>query len=374
VKNGRGRLLFVCPNLEPGGAERQWAMLIPALSERGFHAEVVTLDGRGAYYEELAGRGIPIACAGLKRRTDVPGLRRALLLGGAGASAIVTRGTSAHVLGRMLASRQRAAHVVTEHLGPDPLGVRRPRRHQRFLVRPIFPRASAVVAVAASQTEPLVRQGCRRDAVRVIANGVVSDPPVRDRAALRAELDVRPETFLAVLVAPLRREKQATVFVEQVVAAHAIDPSIEGLVVGDGPEAAAVELAVARSNGTVRMTGFRPDAIDVMHAADVLCVTSAVEAQPMSVLEAMSVSRPVIANSVGGLPELVANGETGYLISPERPAQLAQVLVRLAREREHAAALGRAGRARQQRSFSVEAMVDSYADLFSAVTASERPR
>ena len=39
-------------------------MLIPALSERGFRAEVVTLDGRGAYYEELAGRGIPIACAG----------------------------------------------------------------------------------------------------------------------------------------------------------------------------------------------------------------------------------------------------------------------------------------------------------------------
>ena len=153
----------------------------------------------------------------------------------------------------------------------------------------------------------------------MIANGVVSDPPVRDRAALRAELNVRSATFLAVLVAPLRREKRATVFVEQVVAAHAIDPSIRGLVVGDGPEAAAVELAVARSNGAVHMTGFRQDAIDVMHAADVLCVTSAVEAQPMSVLEAMSVSRPVIANNVGGLPELVANGETGYLISPDQP-------------------------------------------------------
>jgi len=175
-------------------------------------------------------------------------------------------------------------------------------------------------------------------------------------------------------VAPLRREKQATVFVDQVVAAHESDPSIEGLVVGDGPEAAAVELAVARSSGTVRRTGFRPDAIDVMHAADVLCVTSAVEAQPMSVLEAMSVSRPVIANRVGGLPELVVHGETGYLISPDQPTELAQVLLRLARERGHAAALGRAGRERQRRRFSVEAMVDSYADLFSAVTASERAR
>jgi glycosyltransferase involved in cell wall biosynthesis len=349
-------------------------MLIPALAERGFNAELVTLDGRGAYYEELAARGVPVACAGLKRRTDVPALRRVLRLGGADASAIVTRGTSAHVLGHVLARKQGAAHVVTEHLGPDPLGVRRPRWHQRTLVRPVFPRASAVVAVAASQTEPLLRRGCRRDAVRVIANGVVSDPPVRDRASLRAELGVLPETFLAVLVAPLRPEKQATVFVDQVAGAHEIDPSIEGLVVGDGPERAAVELAVARSNGAVHMTGFRPDAIDVMHAADVLCVTSAVEAQPMSVLEAMSVSLPVIANHVGGLPELVVDGETGFLISPDQPAELARILLRLAREREHAAALGRAGRERQRRRFSVEAMVDSYADLLSAVTASERPR
>jgi glycosyltransferase involved in cell wall biosynthesis len=203
---------------------------------------------------------------------------------------------------------------------------------------------------------------------------VVSDPPVRAPQVVRAELGVLPETFLAVLVAPLRREKQATVFVDQVAAAHEIDPSIEGLVVGDGPEAAAVALAVAHSNGAVRMTGFRPDALDVIHAADVLCVTSTVEALPMAVLEAMSVSRPVIANRVGGLPETIDDGETGYLISPAQPAEMAQALVRLARDPEHAAELGRAGRERQRRWFSVEAMVDGYANLFTGLTTRERRR
>jgi glycosyltransferase involved in cell wall biosynthesis len=260
---------------------------------------------------------------------------------------------------------------MTEHLGPDPLRIRPPRRHQRLLLRPISPRADAVVTVAENQTEQLVRQGCRRNAVQVIANGVVNDPPVRDREALRAELDVRPEVFLAVLVAPLRREKQASVFVEQVAAAHEIDPSIEGLVVGDGPDAAAVALAVARSNGAVRMTGFRPDAIDVIHAADVLCVTSAVEALPMAVLEAMSVSRPVIAHRVGALPGTIDDGESGYLISPAQPAEMAQALVRLAHEPERAAQLGRAGRERQQRWFSIETMVDRYADLFTGLTTRE---
>jgi glycosyltransferase involved in cell wall biosynthesis len=122
------------------------------------------------------------------------------------------------------------------------------------------------------------------------------------------------------------------------------------------------------------MTGFRADALDVMHAADVLCVTSAVEALPMAVLEAMSVSLPVIANSVGNLPEVVEDGETGYLIASDRPSEMADALVRLAREPEHAAELGRAGRARQQRLFSVETMVDRYADLISGVTVQERLR
>jgi glycosyltransferase involved in cell wall biosynthesis len=369
VKNGRGHLLFMCPNLEQGGAERQWAMLIPALSERGFRVQVVTLDGRGAWYEELDARGIPVSCADLRSRTDLLGLRRALRLAGAGAAAVVTRGTSAHVVGHVLARRQRAAHVVTEHLGPDPLGIRPLGRHRELLLRPIFPQASVVVTVAESQTEHLLRQGCRPDAVQVIANGVASDPPVRPREALRAELDVRPETFLAVLVAALRPEKRAAVFVEQVTAAHAIDPSIRGLVVGDGPEAAAVARAVAGSGGAVRMTGFRPDALDVMHAADVLCVTSAVEALPMSVLEAMSVSCPVIANRVGGLPDAIADGETGYLISPGRPAEMSLALVRLAQKPERAAKLGQAGRARQQRWFSVEAMVEKYADLLAELTS-----
>jgi glycosyltransferase involved in cell wall biosynthesis len=212
-----------------------------------------------------------------------------------------------------------------------------------------------------------VRLGYRPAAIRVIANGVANDPLVRAREVMRAELGVGDDAFLAVLVAPLRREKQAPMFVEQVAAAHTVDPAVTGLVVGDGPDAAAVARAVARSEGAVRMTGFREDAVDVMHAADVVCLTSAVEALPMSLLEAMSVARPVIATCVGGVPEVVADGETGYVVAADRPAEIAQALLRLARDRGHAVELGRAGRLRQQRLFSTEGMVDGYAELLSGL-------
>ncbi len=171
---------------------------------------------------------------------------------------------------------------------------------------------------------------------------------MRDRAALRAELGVAPRAFLAVLVAALRPEKRATAFVEQVTAAHAAEPSIPGLVVGDGPDAAAVARAAEHSGGVVRMTGYRADALDVMHAADVVCLTSAVEALPMSVLEAMSVARPVIATDVGDVREVVPTARRARdRTRPARP-RWPGALVRSRATAARAAALGRAGRVRQR--------------------------
>jgi glycosyltransferase involved in cell wall biosynthesis len=365
--NGRPRLVFVCPNLEAGGAERQWLGLVPALAARGFSVRVVTLDGRGAYFDDLRAAGVPVVCARLRSRADPAGLARALRLAGPRASVVVSRDVSAHVFGHVLARRQRAAHVVTEHLGPDPLGVRPLRRHQRALLRPVRPHVAAVVAVARSQREHLVRDGYANGAIRVIPNGVASDPQVRPREAVRAELGVAPEDFLAVLVAALRPEKRAVTFIEQVAAAHRLAPAVRGLVVGVGPDAEAVERTAARSGGAVRALGYRADALDVIAAADVLCLTSVVEALPMTALEAMSLGRPVVATDVGGVGEAVTDGETGILIPRDRPGEVAGVLAALARDRPRAEALGRAGRDRQRVAFSIEAMTGRYVELLGAV-------
>jgi glycosyltransferase involved in cell wall biosynthesis len=367
TRPGRRRLVFVCPNLEAGGAERQWLGLVPALAGRGFDVSVVTLDGRGAYFDDLRAGGVPVACARLRTRADPAGLARAMRLAGPRASVVISRDTSAHVVGHALARRQRAAHVVTEHLGPDPLGVRPLRRHQRALLRPVRPHVAAVVAVARSQRDHLVRDGYPGGAIRVIPNGVATDPAVRPRAAVRAELGIAPDEFLAVLVAALRPEKRAVTFVEAVGAAHRMEPAVRGLVVGAGPDAEAVGRAAARTGGAVRALGYRADALDVIASADVVCLTSVVEALPMSVLEGMSLARPVVATAVGGVGEAVADGETGVLVPRDRPGEIAPALAALARDRGRAEALGRAGRDRQRRAFSVDAMTASYAELLGAV-------
>ena len=79
------------------------------------------------------------------------------------------------------------------------------------------------------------------------------------------------------------------------------------------------------------------------------------------------VARPVVATHIGGVAEAVVDGETGWLLPPGRLSEMADALVELARDRRRAEVMGAAGRERQQRHFSVEAMTRAYADLLDGI-------
>jgi glycosyltransferase involved in cell wall biosynthesis len=96
------------------------------------------------------------------------------------------------------------------------------------------------------------------------------------------------------------------------------------------------------------------------------------EGFPLSVLEAMAAGRPVVATTVGGTPEAVVDGVTGYLVPPAEPAALAEAVNRVLADPARAKAMGRAGRARAKESFSAAAMARRYADTYEAVGRSTR--
>jgi glycosyltransferase involved in cell wall biosynthesis len=102
-----------------------------------------------------------------------------------------------------------------------------------------------------------------------------------------------------------------------------------------------------------------------------LCLPSASEGLPLAVLEAMAASLPVVATSVGGVPELVIPGETGILVGPAaKPDELVQAIEWLLDDHARAAAMGRAGRERCEKSFSLQnssLAVDFLFEMFSAI-------
>jgi glycosyltransferase involved in cell wall biosynthesis len=213
--------------------------------------------------------------------------------------------------------------------------------------------------------EALRALGYRRAAIRVIPNGIPEPRPSRPREETRKALSLAPDDFVVVLVAALRPEKRAGLFVDAVARARAVDGRIRGVVVGDGPELQRVRALADGTNGGVVMTGERADVPDLMLAADAVCLTSYAEALPMAVLEAMAVGRPVIATGVGGIAEAVVDGETGLLVHSGDAGEYADAIVELAGNEERREAMGRAALARFADLYTLDTMVARYVAMLS---------
>jgi glycosyltransferase involved in cell wall biosynthesis len=143
-------------------------------------------------------------------------------------------------------------------------------------------------------------------------------------------------------------------------------PDARLLVVGEGSRLEALQ-AQARELGIdhrVVFTGRRDDVPAVTAALDVAVLPSYREAQGLTILEAMALSRPVVASNVGGIPEMVEDGQTGLLVPPHQPVPLAAAIVRLLRDHPLADMLARAGHDLVHKRFCIEVMVHAIEDLY----------
>ena len=364
------RLLFVGPDMETGGAQRQWASLARGLRERGHDVTVAALSSKGEVFQELEAAGVDVRFAGLSRRSDPRGLGRALGLSSLRPDVVVTREVSGQLVGEVVARRAREPHLMTEHSPVLRDGSFLPRRpHQRILTRLVAPAVEVVAAVSAAQVEPLRGWGYRRARIEVIPNGVFEgELRAGDREAVRRELGLEPGDFVALLVAGLRPEKRVDLFVEAVGAARREQPRVRGLVAGEGRDRGRIE-GLLGDGADVRLLGAREDVSELMHAADAVCLTSDAEALPMALLEAMALARPVVAADVGGVAEAVADGRTGRVVPPGDGRAFASALASLAADPGAAARLGEAGRSRQRERFGGAAMIDRYERLLEETAA-----
>jgi glycosyltransferase involved in cell wall biosynthesis len=325
---------------------------------------VLALRRGGPLLDELRQEGIPAEIAGIRSRFDLAGFARAFALAQPAPDVVVSQSLNAQVLGQLVARRGRAVHLTIEHAGPG-LGVTPlQRRVSRVLAR----RYDGVVAVSASQLPELGELGYAEEQIRVIPYGVPEPVPVRDRAAVCAELGVAESDFVAILVAGLRPEKRVDLFIDAIAAARARDARIRGVVAGGGDLLEEIRSRAALRGG-VSILAERSDVADLVAAADVVCLTSRTEALPLAILEAMALGKPVVAVAVGGIPSVVAHGRTGVLVEDDGPDAFAAELCELARAPDRVGALGHAARQLYEASYTVEHAADAYASLIGELLA-----
>jgi glycosyltransferase involved in cell wall biosynthesis len=219
-----------------------------------------------------------------------------------------------------------------------------------------------VVVVTGDQTGAWIERGYPRDRVAVVSNGVETPMVPESKATIRRDLKISDDAIVAALVARLRPEKRVADFVDAVRRVRESDDQVIALIVGDGPDRAAIERA-GDGDSAIRLLGHRDDVPRVLKAADLLVLSSEYEAAPMVILEAMATGLPVIATNVGAVREMVEDGETGMLVPPMAPGQIAAKLAHLAGDVRLRDAMGAAGMQRQRERWDAEAMIDGYAKI-----------
>lgn len=224
----------------------------------------------------------------------------------------------------------------------------------------------AIVAVSEYERDAGLAAGVgRQDQYRVIPNGVDIERFSRPPAPVPGRI-----VMVGRLAPRQKRHDLAVAAFEKIRNRH---PAAELVLVGDGPARPAVEALVARLGLTdsVRLAGPTGDMPALLAEAHCLLLATDYESCPLSVLEAMAASVPVVASRVGGIPELVVHGRTGLLVRPGDVGALADAVEVLLSDPDHARTLGAEGRRIARERFSRERMLSRLVELYE--TAANTP-
>jgi glycosyltransferase involved in cell wall biosynthesis len=308
------------------------------------------------------GAGDPaLALATLGSRRRDPRTLAALRRRATGAAVVVGHGSStlpfatAGLVGR-------PTPFVYRSIGDPAFWGSSPARRAR--VGAALRRASVVVALWPAAADVFAdRYHVRPDRLRVIPTGVPSgafsptSPADRPARRLALDLGLDPDRPTVLLLGALSPEKNPLAAVE----AMATLTDAQLLVVGGGPLAQAVaERARLAAPGRVFRAGAVADPAALLAAADALVLPSRTEGIPAAAVEAALAGLPVVASRVGGVAEVVVDGDTGVLVESPTPFRLARALEAALGD---GAALGAAARTRALTRFTLEAVAEQWDDL-----------
>lgn len=373
TKRVKIRVLEILATLKRAGAEKMAVSLACRLDPVRFETGLVSLYD--AFHEglepELEKAGVPVWHLGKRPGLDirmVPRLRRVMR-----EFQPDVIHTHSYVLRYSLPAGlalRKSAMVHTVHN----LAAKETDFTGRLLHRLAFGRRVFAVAVG-EEVRRSYREWYGAEPGATIRNGIDTAlfcrPSARQR--WRAGHGFQDGDFLVVSVGRLDPQKNPLGMIEAFAQAFGGDRRGQLLLLGDGSlrEAGKRRAAELGVGARVHFLGVQAEVADVLAASDVFALSSGWEGTPLAVMEAMAAGLPVVATAVGGVPELVSDGETGLLAPSGDMRAFAEALSRLAGDPGMRAAMAGAARICAVK-FSVETMVAEYASLFERLAGGRR--
>ena len=334
------------------GGERQVLWLAQSLERRG-HPSIVAARPDEPLSRRAREAGLEVAPSSPRFEADpaaVLGLRQRLRQ----SRIDIVHAHTGHAVGLgALATLGAPAKLVVSRRVDFPL-------RRNLGTRWKYGRAAAIIAISRAVAEVLARSGVARERITVIPDGVDVHRVVAPAAPeTLSSLGVPPGAPLVVQVAQLVPHKDPLNFVRAIAAARDRVPSLQALLVGDGPLRSEIADAVhaLRLEGVLHATGYRQDADALLAAADVVVLSSREEGMGSVLLDALFLGKPVAATRAGGIPEVITHDVTGLLSPVSDSAALGAHIATLLGDRPLAARLAAAARARAE-DFSIERLTD----------------
>jgi glycosyltransferase involved in cell wall biosynthesis len=357
-----------------GGPERQMLGLAGSL-ETTYRTVFVSFaeGGRcGAFLEQARQQGFEAVALG----HDTPHLAAAVrdlcaLLRGVRPAVLCCHSYKANLLGR-IAARRCGVPVVSVSRGwtGESLRVRLYEMLDRVNLRWM----DRVVCVSGGQQHKVRRAGVPAGQTLVIRNAIVAqrfDVPDPSYRARLQEMFPGPPRLIVGAAGRLSPDKGFDVLIRAAEVVRRRDATVGFVLFGDGwhRDALARQIAAAGLEGHFVLAGFRGDLDRFMPLLDLFVLPSYTEGLPNVVLEASAAAVPVVATAVGGTPEVLDDGVTGYLVPPGEPQALAARILDLAGSEERRRAMGQRGRERVLRDFTFAAQAERYRQLFEELAA-----
>jgi glycosyltransferase involved in cell wall biosynthesis len=376
IDGGRVRVLEVMATGTNGGAQEHVHSLVTRLNPECYEVRVVSLS-HGSSVRRLQRAGIDVTVI------DEPDDRKAVReLADSVASfapeIIHNHMYRAEVIGTLAALQlgekgcKRPAVISTVHSS------RIRCVDDRQTIRQLTPLMDRLIVVSRAIEEKVREEGRVGAPVSLIHNGVDLQRYNHQQpcCTLHDEYSIPEDAPIVGVVARLEAEKGHRTLIDAWPEVLAAVPNAWLLVIGEGSERDALEAEAASLgvNERVVFTGRREDVPAVTAALDVAVLPSYREAQGLSVLEAMALSRPVVASNVGGIPGMIEDGVTGLLVPPNDCDALAAALIKLLTDHPYADMIARRGHDLVHERFCIELMVNSIESIYDEAAAKLRTK
>jgi len=373
VSEGKHILFQIISSLVPAGAERLVVHLVEYIDRERFAPVCISLtDPVGSHLEARVQQlGVPLYFLGKGDKMSFEVLRKLDALFRQYRPAVVHTHLLALNYAYPLMIRYRTpARLYTVHnLAEKDLGLRTAPIVRALAFRYRF---GKVVPVAiAEEVRASIQRLYGYPDPPLIPNGIPTDeyaPNPDTRAQWRQAHGIEPRATVVTHIGRFAFQKNHALLVEAFAQVRSNAP-LYLLLVGGGELENAVreQVAALGLESRVRFLGIRADVADILRASDAFVLSSRWEGNPMSVMEAMAAGLPVVSTAVGGVPELVREGETGLLVPSEDTGALAQAIQALVDNPARRQAMGAAARQHAIAHFDIRHTVRGYEQLYEAL-------